>query len=109
MAQKDNIKAIKDYLELTYGEVKQQWLGLIQMLADNLALIENVKKSIKENGVYDNSTSKKNPLLSTLKDLQATNLKIYKELGVTPWAASKIKLAEEDDTEDFVDNLTNEQ
>jgi hypothetical protein len=44
-------------------------------LADNLDLYDSIKESIETNGIYDASTGKKNPLLTTLKDLQASIMK----------------------------------
>lgn len=101
------IQSVIDYLKEKYGEVKPEWMALIMMLSDNLQLYKDCLKSIKENGIYDASTGKKNPLLTTVKDIQSTILKLCQKLGVSPWDASKIKLADDDDTDEYLEDLTN--
>lgn len=101
------LKGIKKFLIEEYGEVKQEWSLTLTMLADNLELLNKCQESIKEHGIYDPQTQHKNPLLSTVKDINSTILKITQKLGITPWDVSKIKTVEEDDSEDFIENLTN--
>ena len=105
---KDNIKKIIDYLTLQYGEVRPEWEVSLQLLADNLELYAECRKSIKENGIFDNNTYKKNPLLTTCKDLQATIMKQIQHFGLSPYAISKIKMEKEDDTDEFIEGLVNE-
>ena len=93
------------YLTEKYGEVKPQWWGIIQQIGDNLTMIDECKQSIKENGIYNPKNGKKNPLLSTIKDLQGQILKAYQQLGVTPWSASKIK--DDNQTDKDADLLKN--
>lgn len=101
----DYIKSVNDYLTSKYGKVNPEWEGILILMADNLDLYKECKKSVKENGIYDISNGKKNPLLTTMKDLQATILKQIQHLGLSPYAVSKIKTETEDDTEDFVESL----
>lgn len=103
----DFITSVTDYLTSKYGKVNTEWEGILILLADNMDLYKECKKSVKENGIYDVSTGKKNPLLTTMKDLQATILKQIQHLGLSPYSAAKIKLDDSDDTEDFIDNLVN--
>ena len=42
-----------------------------------------------------------------MKDLQATIIKQIQHLGLSPYAISKIKTDSPDDTDDFIDTLTN--
>jgi hypothetical protein len=42
-----------------------------------------------------------------MKDLQATIHKQIQHLGLSPYAISKIKMSSEDDTDDFINDLTN--
>lgn len=102
------IDSINNYLTEKYGEVKPEWATIMYLLGDNLDLYKECRESIRRNGIYDSTTAKKNPLLSTCKDLQATILKQIQHLGLSPYAASKIKDAVEDDTEDYIESLTNE-
>ena len=104
---KDYLMKVEDYLVNKYGAVNPQWEAMLILLADNLDLYGECKKSVRVNGIYDSSTGKKNPLLATMKDLQATIIKQIQHLGLSPYAASKIKSEVEDDTDDFIDNLTN--
>lgn len=103
------IKKVEEYLTERYGGVSAEWGVMITLLADNLDLYKDCKESVKQNGLYDTTTGKKNPLLSTIKDIQATIIKQIQHLGLSPYAASKIKKAEvEEDDEDFIEGLTNE-
>ena len=88
--------------------MKPEWASIMYLLGDNLDLYKECRDSIKQNGIFDVNTYKKNPLLSTCKDLQATIMKQIQHLGLSPYAASKIKDAVEDDTEDYIESLTNE-
>lgn len=93
------IKKSLDYLSKRYGEVKPEWEFMLYMYADNLELYDKIKATIENDGIYDKNTGRKHPLLSTQKDLQATMMKQVQHLGLSPYAASKIKQAEEDDSE----------
>ena len=108
MKNKKYIESVKAYLIETYGVVKPEWMAVIEMLAYNLELLNACTTSVKQNGIYDASSGKKNPLLSTIKDLQATIMKQVQHLGLSPYAVSKINNTPEDDTEDFIESLTRE-
>lgn len=100
------MEAVEAYLVAQYGSVNPEWESSLLLLADNLDLYEECKESIKVNGIFNPDRFTKNPLLSTMKDLQATMLKIFQHLGISPYAVSKIHITPEDDTDDFLDNLT---
>lgn len=100
------IKAVKDYLISEYGSVRAEWQITLMALEDALNRYAQVRQTIEQYGIYDAQTGLKNPLLSTEKDLLATILKLTQKLGISPWDASKIKLPQEDDTDDFINNLT---
>ena len=97
---------VRNYLSSKYGEIPPQWEAMLGLLQDNLDLYNQCKKSVEENGIFDKTDYKKNPLLSTMKDLQATIIKQIQHLGLSPYAESKIQQAGEDDTEDFIEALT---
>ena len=101
------IDATEEYLKQQYGEVKPEWRIILNLLGDNLDLYKECRESIRKNGIFDPNAYKKNPLLSTCKDLEATIIKQIQHLGLSPYAQSKIKVNSEDDTEDFIDSLTN--
>lgn len=97
---------VREYLSTKYGEIPPQWETMLALLQDNLELYAQCKKSVEQNGIFDSSDYKKNPLLSTMKDLQATIFKQIQHLGLSPYAESKIRQSGEDDTEDFIESLT---
>lgn len=105
---RDYLEKVNEYLTEKYGKVNAEWEANIMILADNLDLYKECKKSIKDNGIFDSNTGKKNPLLITIKDLQTQIEKQIKNLGLSPYAASRIKSEVEDDEEDFIESLTNE-
>ncbi len=101
------IDNVINYIISKYGSVPPEWWCIIQLLADNLELYNCCKKSIQDVGIYDKETGRKNPLLSTIKDLQSTIMKQIQHLGLSPYAVSKIHDSVEDDTDDFIESLTN--
>ena len=104
---KNYIEAVREYIQQKYGEVKPEWEAIIILLADNLELYNKCIEKINEDGLMLTATLK-HPLLSTAKDLQATILKQVQHLGLSPYAVSKIRVGEEDDTDDFIAQLTGE-
>lgn len=103
---KELISNIRDYLTSKYGTIQPEWELTLYLLQDNIELYQKCQVSINTNGIYDVTTGKKNPLLATIKDVQATIIKQIQHLGLTPYASSKIKQELEDDSEDFVEALT---
>lgn len=104
---KDYIQKVEQFLIEKYGNVQPQWEAVIKLLADNIELYNECQDSIKRHGIYNAESGKKNPLLATVKDLQATIMKQVQHLGLSPYAISKIKTEQEDDTDDYIRNLTN--
>ena len=105
---KNYLKSVEQYLTQKYGELPPQWEQLIYLLGDNIDLYNQCKESVATHGIFDPNTGKKNPLLSTMKDLQATIIKQVQHFGLSPYAVSKIKVGEDDQTDDFIDALTND-
>lgn len=101
------INNVKEYLIKIYNDVDPSWEATLLILEDTLRRYEQIKEVINSTGIYDSSTNRKNPLLSTEKDLVATILKLTQKLGVSPWDSSKIKIIEDDDSEDFIEELIN--
>lgn len=112
MKKNSIIKNIKEYLKNEYGTIQPEWELIIELLADNIEQYIQVQKKIDENGIFDPTTFKKNPLLATLKDLQATMLKQVQHLGISPYSQGKIKIADNSkettvDAKEFVNGLLN--
>lgn len=102
---RDYIISVRKHLEEKYGNVKPEWEGTLFILEDTLKRYIEIKESINMNGVYDKEQMKKNPLLSTEKDLVATILKISQKFSLSPWDMSKINIESESDEDDFIDTL----
>lgn len=101
------IENVRNALSEKYGEVKPEWEGVLMCLKDCILRYIQVKESINANGIYNTTTGRKNPLLTTEKDNISTILKLCQKLGVSPWDASKIKLADDEDADDYIEDLTN--
>ena len=106
LTSKKIMSGVREYLSQKYGEIPAQWEAMLSLLQDNLELYAQCKKTVSEVGIFDATDYKKNPLLSTMKDLQATIIKQIQHLGLSPYAESKIRQTGEDDTDDFIDSLT---
>lgn len=102
------IKDIKKFLDETYEATDHsEWRMILALLEDNLVLYKMCQDTVDVEGVFDSKTKKKNPLLSTMKDLQATIMKQIQHLGLSPYANAKIKTQQpEDDEMDFIEALT---
>ena len=105
---REYMQEVVNYLEQKYGSVPPEWDGILTMYADNIELYKKCKHTLNQEGIYSSQTGKKNPLLITIKDLQASMLQQIKQLGISPYAQSKITCSVEDDEDDFIDKLTNE-
>lgn len=88
---KDYRKYIEDYLIQKYGKIEDNWLLMIDLLEDNVQQYHEVKRVLNETGLFNKETFKKNGLISTLKDLQATIIKQCQCLGLSPYHQSKMK------------------
>lgn len=99
------IKNVEAYLKEKYGAVNAEWALVLTMLRDNVELYNNCKVELEKNGIYDATTGRKNPLLATVKDIQATIMKQVQHLGLSPYAAGKLKENDTDDDDEFINNL----
>lgn len=96
------LTAVRNYLKEKYGKVNTEWEQILEILGDNLELYQQCKSSIKNDGlllVAKNGAYTKNPLIKVQLDAQIQITKLLSEFGLTPKAASKISLAEEDTDE----------
>lgn len=102
----DLMQKVIAHLKSKYGTVNGEWNIILTLLGDNIQLYLACKESINENGIYDANTGRKNPLLSTMKDLQATIIKQVQHLGLSPYALSRLGSNDEDNTDDYIEMLT---
>lgn len=96
---------IEKYLTKEFGEIPLAYEFQLDLFFDNLIQYYHIKAIVADTGIYDSETGRKNPLLSTQKDLQALILKQGQMFGLNFWSKSKIKMGETDDTEDFIGGL----
>lgn len=100
------MQAIETYLTKEYGCIPEAYQFQLELFKENLLQYFEVKDILNKTGYYDYNKGLKNPLLSTLKDLNAIILKQGTMFGLNVWAKSKIKLTEEDNSDEFIDSLT---
>lgn len=96
------LQAVRKYLKEKYGKVAPEWEQPLEILFDNLELYQQCKDSIKNDGLLlmaKNGAYTKNPLIKVQLDAQIQITKLIAEFGLSPKAASKINLADEDDDE----------
>lgn len=103
---KKTMSEITNYLTENYGAINPAWSNLLEMYADNLDMLEKCQDAINQAGIYNFEKGVKNPLLSTIKDIKAQNLKILDAIGIGPWVQHRMKNAAVDDTDNFLDALT---
>lgn len=99
---------IINYLTETYGTINPAWGSLLDMYADNLDMLSECKEALNEAGIFNFEKGTKNPLLSTIKDLKAQNIKILDAIGVGPWVQHRMKSAAVDDTDNFLETLVSD-
>lgn len=100
------MNGIRGYLNTAYGAIDPSWELTLELLEDNLYQYFEYKNIIKQAGVFNFETYRKNPLISTLKDIQATIIKQVLNLGLSPYAKAKIKITEDDNSDEFINSLT---
>lgn len=103
-----DMKAIEEYLKTTHGDISPEWQTTLRLIADNLHLYRQCREALDRYGIFDPTTGRKNGLLSTVKDLNATLLKLFVQVGVTPYAQGRIKTPDTETTQDFIGSLLNE-
>lgn len=102
------IKNVENYLNDKYGEIKPQWIGLLDSLAFQYNLYQLSKVGIEENGLVTqtNRGMAANPCIKILNDANIQVQKLVNALGISPMSESKLKVETDDDTDDFLNELT---
>lgn len=95
---------IEDSIIERYGSVPPKFNAALFLLADNLDLLAECRKSIQREGLFINGS--RNPLVVSVGNLSSAVSASLKSLGCTPYAEGLLKTDEGDDVNDFVDNLT---
>nr|DAY34674.1 MAG TPA: terminase small subunit [Caudoviricetes sp.] len=92
-------------------EIPDEWYYLIDTFAMQYKLQKQCEKEIREKGIcsYENG-AKRHPLLTTLKELVASNMRIMNLLGGNPYYREKCKPNEQNneemDADTFIKALT---
>lgn len=92
--------AVHSYLQKKFGNINDEWIMSLMMLADNLQMFIECRKQIKEQGLLISNrfgVLEKNPLIKVQNDSQIQIVKLLNEFALTPKSAEKIKEVEEDD------------
>lgn len=95
---------IEDSIVERYGSVPPKFNAALFLLADNLDLLAECRKSIQREGLFINGS--RNPLVVSVGNLSSAISASLKSLGCTPYAEGLLKSDEAEDTEDFINNLT---
>ena len=102
------IKNVENYLKEKHGEIKPQWIGLLDSLAFQYNLYQLSKVGIEENGLVTqtNRGIAPNPCIKIFNDANIQVQKLVNALEISPMAESKLKIETADDTDDFLTALT---
>lgn len=103
-----DMKAIEEYLKTTHGDISPEWGTTLRLIGDNLHLYRQCREAVEKYGIYNPTTGRKSPLLSTLKDLNTTLIKQFSEIGITPYSQGRIKRPDTETPQDFIGSLLNE-
>lgn len=92
-------------------EIPDEWYYLIDTFAMQYKLQKLCEKEIRDKGIcnYENG-ARRHPLLTTLKELVASNMRILNLIGANPYYRERCKPKEESNedisAEDFISALT---
>ena len=92
-------------------EIPDEWYYLIDTFKMNYNLQKLCEKEIREKGIcnYENG-ARRHPLLTTLKELVASNMRILNLIGANPYYRERCKPKEQGNedisAEDFISALT---
>ena len=96
------LSSVEKFLKSKYGAVKDEWEQPLQMLANNVEMFNQCKDIIKRDGlivVAKNGFPTKNAAILIQIEAQKQINKLLDSFGLTPKAAAKINLVDEDNDE----------
>lgn len=100
---------IHKFLNKKFGNINDEWIPSLSMLADNLHIFNLCKEQIRKDGLLITdrfNVLTKHPLIKVQNDAQIQIVKLLNEFGLSPKSVGKLK-AEEDENNDFLDSLIN--
>lgn len=92
-------------------EIPDEWFYLVDTFKMQYKLQKQCEKEIREKGIcnYENG-ARRHPLLTTLKELVASNMRILNLIGANPYYRERCKPKEQSNedisAEDFISALT---
>ena len=97
--------------ESNEAEIPDEWYYLIDTFAMQYKLQKQCEKEIREHGICNyEGGSRRHPLLTTLKELVASNMRILNLIGANPYYRERCKPKEQSNedisAEDFISALT---
>ena len=99
---------IHKFLNKKFGNINDEWIPSLSMLADNLHIFNLCKKQIRKDGLLITdrfNVLTKHPLIKVQNDAQIQIVKLLNEFGLSPKSVGKLKAEEEND--DFLNDLIN--
>lgn len=103
------MNAVENHLISKFGQIENQWEGLLAMMAVQVDLYNQCKEQIKQDGlmVRDRFGSMvKNPLLKVQTDALIQINKLAQDFGLNPRAMKGLNIQDNNEDE-FIDSLTN--
>lgn len=87
------IKGVEEYLTDKFGTIKENWKGLIQMLAVNYEIFLQAKSYIDENGMLQPSKygMVPSPMIKVMNDASIQVQKLVNSLTISPLSENKLK------------------
>ena len=99
---------IHKFLNKKFGNINDEWIPSLSMLADNLHIFNVCKEQIRKDGLLITdrfNVLSKHPLIKVQNDAQIQIVKLLNEFGLSPKSVGKLKAEEEND--DFLNDLIN--
>ena len=99
---------IHKFLNKKFGNINDEWIPSLSMLADNLHIFNLCKEQIRKDGLLITdrfNVLSKHPLIKVQNDAQIQIVKLLNEFGLSPKSVGKLKAEEEND--DFLNDLIN--
>lgn len=103
------MNAVEKHLTAKFGEINNEWEGILTMLATQYQVFLDCKERIKKDGLMISDrfgALVKHPLLKVQTDSQIQIVKLVSEFGLSPKAMKGLNLNENND-EEFIEDLTN--
>ena len=102
------MKSLIKRLEDQYGEIDDEWLASLDLIAFNYQIIQDCKKDMLEHGIEKEDKRgrlSRNPAVAVCNQAQGNLLKLLNSFGLNLMSKSKIKQIGGFDDQDGMDEL----